>query len=82
MKVAATAWEKHYFEIERVTPLADNRIGVWRLHAVPQKYLNRLGTTVVVAAVMALLVPCVRAQETTWTRQDALHEASSEAAQC
>jgi ABC-type arginine/histidine transport system permease subunit len=63
-------------------PLADNRIGVWRLHAVPEKSLNRLGSTVVVAAVVALLVPCVRAQETPWTRQDALHEASSEAAQC
>jgi hypothetical protein len=34
------------------------------------------------AAVVALLVPCVSAQETPWTRQAALHEASSEAAQC
>jgi hypothetical protein len=53
-----------------------------RLHAVPEKSLNRLGNTVVVAAVVALLVPSVKAQETPWTRQDALHEASSEAAQC
>jgi hypothetical protein len=49
---------------------------------VPEKSLNSLGTTVVVAAVVALLVPCARAQETPRTRQDALHEASSEAAQC
>lgn len=48
----------------------------------PKKSLHRLGTTVAVAAVMALLVPRVRAQETPWTRQDALSEASSEAAQC
>jgi hypothetical protein len=43
---------------------------------------NRAGTTVAVVAVAALLIPHARAQETPWTRQDALHEASSEAAQC
>jgi hypothetical protein len=42
----------------------------------------RLGITVTVTAVAALLAPPVRAQETPWTKRDALHETSSEAAQC
>ena len=46
------------------------------------RFVNRLGTMIALAASMALLAPCVRAQGTLWTRQDALHEASSEAAQC
>ena len=33
-------------------------------------------------AILLLLGRPTNAQETTWTRQDALHEASSEAAQC
>jgi hypothetical protein len=41
-----------------------------------------LKTTVALATIVALLVSVVEAEETPWTKQDALHEAASEAAQC
>jgi hypothetical protein len=69
-------------EIATLVRMRHVSAGVWRLQAVPDKSFNRLGTAVAVAAVVALLVPRVRAQQTPWTKQDALHEASSEAAQC
>jgi hypothetical protein len=53
-----------------------------RLRSTSDGFPFRLSATVARVAVVALLVPGARAQETKWTRQDALHDASSEAAQC
>jgi hypothetical protein len=38
--------------------------------------------TIAIAVVMGLLLSRANAQETPWTKQDALHETSNEAAQC
>lgn len=57
-------------------------IEVGELGAVSERSSNRLSATVVLAAGVTLLAPYVRAEELPWTKQDALHEASSEAAQC